>query len=170
MVTTAIPGCRPHEVRPARGNTTCGWLPSGFYADSPIRFTDWISVAAGKAILRDDSTKVRKANGLAPKIGPQSMEGYGGSELGAPVYDSGDVFEIVAGQEVSMSAIGECFQFRRDEHGSADQPNRGSAGEDVGDGRTNGFVIPAVPETQDCLISRHHVEQGATSQPPAYGC
>src|SRR6185437_6747050 len=91
-------------------------------------------------------------------------------EFGAPVYDSGDVFEIVAGQEISMSAIGECFQFRRDEHGSADQPNRGSAGEYVGGGRTNGFVIPAVPETQDCLISRHHVEQGATSQPPAYGC
>src|SRR6185437_4463889 len=91
-------------------------------------------------------------------------------ELGAPVYDSGDVFEIVAGQEVSMSAIGECFQFRRDEHGGADQPNRGPVGEDVGDGRTNGFLIPAVPEAQDRLISRHHVEEGATSQPPADGC
>lgn len=90
-------------------------------------------------------------------------------EFGTPVYDSGDVFEIVAGQEVSMSAIGECFQFRRDEHGGADQPNRGSAGEDVGDGRTNGFLIPAVPETQDRLISRHHVEEGATRQPPADG-
>jgi hypothetical protein len=48
MVTTAVPGCRPSEVRPARGNATCGWVPSGFYAGSPIRFADWVSLAAGK--------------------------------------------------------------------------------------------------------------------------
>ena len=37
------------------------------------------------------------------------------SELGAPIYDSGDVFEIVLGQEVSMTAVGECLQLRRNE-------------------------------------------------------
>lgn len=48
MVTTAVPGGRPHEVRPARGNTTCGWLPGGFYAGSPISCTQWISPDAGE--------------------------------------------------------------------------------------------------------------------------
>jgi hypothetical protein len=57
MVTTAVFGWRPHEVRPTRGNTTCGWLPRGFYAGSPIRFTDWVSLAAGKGIRRDESRK-----------------------------------------------------------------------------------------------------------------
>ena len=57
MVTTAVPGCRPHEVRPARGNTTCGWLPGGFYAGSPIRCTHWVSPAAGEGIRRDESRK-----------------------------------------------------------------------------------------------------------------
>lgn len=37
MVTTAVPDCRPHEVRPARGNASCGWLPSGFYSGSLIQ-------------------------------------------------------------------------------------------------------------------------------------
>ena len=56
MVTTAAPGRPPHEVRPARGNTTCGWLPGGFYAGSPIRCTHWISRAAGEGIRRDESS------------------------------------------------------------------------------------------------------------------
>jgi len=33
------------------------------------------------------------------------------SELGAPIYDSGDVFEIVAGQEVSMTGSANASSF-----------------------------------------------------------
>jgi hypothetical protein len=38
MVTTAVSSRRAHEVlRPARGNTTCGWLPGGFYAEVDLK-------------------------------------------------------------------------------------------------------------------------------------
>ena len=57
MLRTAVPGCRPHEVRSARGNTTCGWLPRGFYAGSPIRCTHGVSPAAGEGMRRDESRK-----------------------------------------------------------------------------------------------------------------
>ena len=56
MVTTAVLRCRPHEMGPARGNTTCGWLPRGFCADSPIRCTHCVSPAAGEGIRLDDSS------------------------------------------------------------------------------------------------------------------
>src|SRR6185312_3752299 len=36
--------------------------------------------------------------------------------------------------------------------------------------RANRFLIPAVPEAQDRLVRRHHVKEGATRQPAAYGC
>ena len=57
MLTTAVLGCRPHEMRPARGNATFGWLPSSFYAGSPIRCTHWASPAAGEGMRCDESRK-----------------------------------------------------------------------------------------------------------------
>lgn len=80
---------------------------------------------------------------------------------GRPVDDVQHVLHVVAGEDISVAAAGECGELGRDECGGRDEPDFDAVAERDALGRIDGLRVPGIGEAQYAGIDRHEVERHA---------
>ncbi len=122
---------------------------------------------------RLDKTRVAQHRGkLVGKIGPKRRrrDFHLVWQRGPPVDDRHDVFEIVAREKISSTAIVERFEFCAEEYRRGDQQDFPATRQINRFCCSDGFAVPAIAKAKNAFVGCHHIHKRTAYNPTAYGC